>query len=189
MAQTFNKTDGDLRAVMETMFTSREFFSEGAWQAKVKTPLEMVVSAVRAMQGDTADTFTLAQKVADLGEPLYGKVEPTGYADAGEAWLSTAGLMARFSFANALAAGQIPGVKVDGSRFAGKDAAAIARELLGRDPSPQTQAAIEQGLRVKEANSPPSTDVVTIDLKQRSAEATPTLITGLVISSPEFQRR
>jgi uncharacterized protein (DUF1800 family) len=196
MAQTFVKTDGDLRAVLETMFTSREFFSEGAWQAKVKTPFDLVVSAVRAMQGETTDTLILTQKVTELGEALYGKVEPSGYADTGEAWLSTAGLMGRFSFATTLAAGQIPGVKVDGSRFAGKDAASIARELLGRDPSPQTQAAIEQGLRVKDANSTPMyrtdvyrTDGVAIDLKQRSAEATPALITGLVISSPEFQRR
>src|SRR5579864_4739574 len=75
MAATFTKTDGDLRAVLKTMFTSREFFSEGAWQAKIKTPLEMVVSAVRAMQGDTADAFTLVQRISDLGEPLYGKVE------------------------------------------------------------------------------------------------------------------
>ena len=79
MAQTFTKTDGDLRAVLQTMFTSPEFFSEGAWQAKVKSPFEMVVSAVRALGGETTDAFTLVQKIADLGEPLYNKLEPTGY--------------------------------------------------------------------------------------------------------------
>ena len=84
MAQTFTKTDGDLRAVLETMFTSPEFFSEGAWQAKIKSPLEMVVSAVRALGGEATDTFTLVQKIADMGEPLYGKVEPNGYPDTGE---------------------------------------------------------------------------------------------------------
>ena len=78
MAQTFMKTDGDLRAVMAAMFTSPEFLSEGAWQAKVKSPFEMVVSAVRALNADAADTFTLVQKIADLGEPLYGKLEPVG---------------------------------------------------------------------------------------------------------------
>src|SRR4029077_19239774 len=72
MAQKFTKTDGDLRAVLETMFTSPEFFSEGAWQAKVKSPFEMVVSAVRALGAEAADAFTLVQKIADLGEPLYG---------------------------------------------------------------------------------------------------------------------
>ena len=81
MARTFTKTDGDLRAVLETMFTSREFFSEGACQAKIKSPLEMVVSAARALDAHATDTFTLVQKIADMGEPLYGKEAPNGYKD------------------------------------------------------------------------------------------------------------
>jgi uncharacterized protein (DUF1800 family) len=169
MAQTFTKTDGDLRAVLETMFSSTEFFSEGAWQAKVKSPLEVVVGAVRALQGDTSDSFTLAQRVADLGEPLYNKLEPSGYPNTDQAWLSTASLLGRMNFATALASGQIPGVKVDGSRLDGKDAPAIARALLGRDVSPETQAALEKGLE----GSTPS----------------PSAIASLILSSPDFQRR
>jgi uncharacterized protein (DUF1800 family) len=169
MAKTFLKTDGDLRAVMETMLTSREFFSEGAWANKIKSPLEMVVSAVRATGADTGDSFMLAQKVTDMGEPLYGKLEPSGFKDGAETWLSTANLMARINFANALAAGKVPGVKVDTARFADKDAASIARDLLNRDPSPATVAAIEKAADGKAVQ--PATTV------------------GLVISSPDFQRR
>src|SRR5947207_675160 len=65
MAATFAKTDSDLRAVLQTMFSSVEFMSDGAWQAKMKSPLEMVVSAVRATNADVSDTFALAQRVAD----------------------------------------------------------------------------------------------------------------------------
>ena len=169
MARRFTKTDGNLRAVLETMFTSREFFSEGAWQSKIKSPLEMVVSAARVLDANTIDSFTLAQKVAEMGEPLYAKEAPTGYKDSAEAWLSTANVMARINFASALANGQLAGVKVDGSRFAGKDAAAIARELLSRNPSEQTLAVIEKGLQGR--------------------QPTPALIASLVIGSPEFQRR
>jgi len=169
MAKTFLKTDGDLRAVLEIMFTAREFFSEGAWQTKIKSPLEMVVSAVRATGADTSDTFTLAQKIADMGEPLYGKLEPTGFKDGSETWLSTANLMARINFANALAAGQVAGVRVDTARFAGKDPAAIAHDLLNRDASPGTLAAIEKGFGDKPAS--------------------PAKTVGWVISSPDFQRR
>src|SRR5207244_2073252 len=49
MAATFTKTDGDLRAVLQTIFNSPEFLSEGAWQAKIKSPLEMVIGAVRTL--------------------------------------------------------------------------------------------------------------------------------------------
>src|SRR4029077_8153625 len=60
MAATFTRTDGDLRAVYQTMFSSVEFMSEGAWQAKMKSPLEFVVSAVRAFNADVMDSFGLA---------------------------------------------------------------------------------------------------------------------------------
>jgi len=169
MAQTFTKTDGDLRAVLKTMFTSPEFFSEGAWQAKVKSPFEMVVSAVRAIGGEASDSFTLVQKIADLGEPLYGKLEPNGYPNTGDAWLSTTGVMGRMNFSAALASGLVSGVSLDPSRLAGQDGPAIARTLLGRDASPQTQAAIEKGLDGK--------------------EKTPPFIASLVLGSPDFQRR
>ena len=113
MARTFTKTDGDLRAVLQTMFTSREFFSEGARQSKIKSPLEMVVSAARALDAATTDSFMLAQKVADMGEPLYGAQPPTGYSDKAEAWVNTGALMNRLNFALALAANKMPGVRVD----------------------------------------------------------------------------
>jgi uncharacterized protein (DUF1800 family) len=169
MAQTFSKTDGDLRAVLETMLTSPEFFSEGAWQAKVKSPFEMVVSAVRALGAEVSDTYSLVQKIADLGEPLYNKLEPNGYPNTGDAWLSTVGVMGRMTFSAALASGLIPGVALDPARLAGKDTPAIARDLLGRDASPQTLAAIEKGLEGK--------------------DQTPPFIASLVLGSPDFQRR
>ncbi|MCU1334838.1 MAG: hypothetical protein JWO19_419 [Bryobacterales bacterium] len=169
MAQTFTKTDGDLRAVLQTMFSSPEFFSEGAWQTKVKSPFEMVVSAVRATGGEVTDTLTLAQRIGDLGEPLYNKLEPTGYANTGEGWLNTANLLGRMNFATALGSGQIAGVKLNSSQLEGKDAAAIAREVLGRPASEQTLDALAKGLQGKE----------------QTAKA----VESLVMSSPDFQRR
>jgi len=180
MVRTFLKTDGDLRAVMETMFTSREFFSVGAFQAKIKSPLEMVVSAARALDADTLDAFMLAQDVSEMGEPLYEKEAPTGYKDTAAAWLSTANVMARIRFADQLANQKVPGVRVDFSRFSGKDAAEEAREILGRDPTPQTSAAIEKGVKQMQSNG----GVVYC----RDCQA-PALVANLVISSPDFQRR
>jgi len=169
MAATFVKTDGDLRAVLQSMFSAPEFLSEGAWQAKLKAPLEMIVSAARALNADVTDTFALAQRIADLGEPLYGKLEPTGYPNTGDAWTNTAGVLARINAASALAAGQVPGMKVDLSRFNFKDPSMVAGELLNRAPSPSTLAAIEKGIQGKEATAS-------------------TLVT-LVLGSPDFQRR
>jgi uncharacterized protein (DUF1800 family) len=169
MAATFTKSDGDLRAVMRTLLTSPEFLSEGAWQVKVKSPLEMVVSAVRATNARVSDTFALAQRIADLGQPLYGKVEPTGYPNTGEAWTNTASVLGRVNFATALTADQIPGVRIDQARYGVGDPAAAAAELIGTTPSASTLAAIQKGMQ--------------------SPDATPALLAALIIGSPDFQRR
>jgi uncharacterized protein (DUF1800 family) len=164
MTRAFLKSDGDLRVVLETMFTSREFFSDGAWTAKVKSPLETVVSAVRALDAEVADTFVLAQRTAEMGQPLYGKEFPTGYKETADAWLSTANVIARINFANALAAGEVRGVKTDLAKLGSQDPAAIAAGLLGRPVSPQTLAAI--------GDSPKAAQTVAV-----------------VLSGPDFQRR
>jgi uncharacterized protein (DUF1800 family) len=174
MAQRFIATDGDLREVMRAMLTSREFWSRGAYHAKVKTPFEMVVSAIRALNADVDEAFPLAQRIAQLGEPLYRKLEPTGYKSNNAEWVNSAALLARMNFGLALAQNRIVGVRVDASRLNG-DPAQIAREILFRDVSPQTITALEKALEQQQA-------------KQKQP-LSPALVAGLVIGSPDFQRR
>jgi uncharacterized protein (DUF1800 family) len=113
MAQTFLKSDGDIRAVLRTMIDSKEFWSDGAFRSKMKSPLEMVVSAVRASNGDVDFATGLVSQVAQLGEPLYRKREPTGYSNTGNEWMNSAGLMGRMNFALQLASNKVPGVMVE----------------------------------------------------------------------------
>ncbi len=169
MAATFTKTDGDLRAVVETMISSPEFFSEGAFQAKIKSPFEMVVSALRAMSADATDASSLAQKIADLGQPLYERVDPGGYPGTGEVWLNTATLFGRVNFAATLTSGQIAGVKLNASQLEGHTAVETAREILGADASPQMQEALAKGVE--------------------GMDLSPRYVAGLVMGSPDFQRR
>ncbi len=118
IAGTFTKSGGDLREVMKTMIQSREFFSEGAYRAKMKSPFEMVVSAVRAVNADVRSAITLSRSIDELGQPLYRKEEPTGYGNTSEDWVSTAGLLARMNFSVALTQNKLRGVTVDESRLA-----------------------------------------------------------------------
>jgi len=121
MAQTFLKTGGDLREVMKTMLASKEFWSVGAYRTKMKSPLELVASAVRAEDGQVDYALGLANQVAQLGEPLYRKQEPTGYSNAGKEWVNTAGLLARMNFAVQLADNRVAGVKAGTAKVAGVD--------------------------------------------------------------------
>ena len=174
MAATFTRTDGDLRAVLETLFASPEFAADAVRQTKLKSPLEFAVSALRALNADATDTFALAQRIADLGEPLYGKIEPTGYSNTSDAWTSTASVLGRINFASALTAGQIAGVTVDRARLAAADAPAIARGLLNGPASPSTLAALQRGDGV--------------DNKGKKG-ASPATLAAVILSSPDFQRR
>ena len=80
-AATFTSSRGDLRAVVRTILTSPEFLSAEARRAKVKTPFEFAVSALRVTRAEVADASAVVQQVRALGMPLYFAQPPTGYAD------------------------------------------------------------------------------------------------------------
>ena len=186
MAETFLKSDGDLREVMQTMVRSPEFWSEGAYRAKMKTPFEMIASAVRATNADVTSAFLLANELQKLGEPLYRKIEPTGYSSANAEWVSSAGLLDRMNFGLALAHNRVPGVKVDLSEWqtiTAKDPMDLARLILEQDPSAQTKAAIQ-----KTVDDPELQKKLAQNAKAGPPQL-PSLVAGLTIGSPEFQRR
>jgi uncharacterized protein (DUF1800 family) len=174
MAKTFLSTDGDIREVMKTMLMSKEFLSAGAYHAKVKTPFEMIASALRATGAEVDYALPLAQQIGQLGEPLYRKVEPTGYSSANAEWISSASLLGRMNFAIALAQNKVPGVKVDASRFI-EDPSRAARQVLFTDATPATKDAIVKALADQKSKDPKA--------------ASPAMVAGLVLGSPDFQRR
>ncbi len=184
MAETFAKTDGDLREVVRTMITAPEFWSQGAYNAKIKTPFEMVASALRATNADVSSAFVVANELQKLGEPLYRKVEPTGYSNANAEWVSSAGLLERMNFALALAHNRVPGVQINLTQWqAQKDPADLARVLLSQNPSEQTRAAIQKML-----DDPALQKQLASDAKVGPPQLA-SLVASLAIGSPEFQHR
>src|SRR3984893_10938139 len=95
MAQTFLKKDGNIREVLKTMLDSPEFWAPEAYRAKVKTPLEFVVSAVRASGADVTDAMPIARQLQNIGMPLFGMQPPTGYSMKADAWVNSSALLGR----------------------------------------------------------------------------------------------
>jgi uncharacterized protein (DUF1800 family) len=113
MAQRFLATNGDIRQVLLAMIQSPEFFTRATYRAKVKTPQDYVISAVRASGADVQSAGALAAAIAELGQPLYGMQTPNGYSMRADPWNSTAALISRMNFALALSSNRVAGVRTD----------------------------------------------------------------------------
>ena len=197
MAKTFQKKKGDIREVLTILFHSPEFWDDSTYRAKVKTPLEFVASAARATGADVDDAMPLARQIANMGMPLYQAQPPTGYSMKADTWVSSSSLLSRMNFALAFTAGKVKGVKVDTQQLAGGPPAStdsalalstLEAKLLTTDVSKQTHdsivAQIAQPAPAAPQNQKPQRKPAS---QPRSPDAN--TMAGLLLGSPEFQRR
>jgi uncharacterized protein (DUF1800 family) len=115
-ATVFLDSKGDLRETVRAIITSPEFFATATYRAKVKTPLEFVVSAVRASGATVNNAQPLVAQLRQLGMPLYGCQPPTGYSMTADAWVNTGALLNRMNFALQLVGGGAAGPQDAGGR-------------------------------------------------------------------------
>ncbi|HTZ96489.1 MAG TPA: DUF1800 domain-containing protein [Terriglobales bacterium] len=188
MSQTFLKKDGDIREVLRTMLRSPEFWSNDAYRAKVKTPLEFVVSSLRASNAEVSDALPIAHRLQALGMPLYGMQPPTGYSMKADAWVNSSALLGRMNFALTLANGKLRGTEVDWTRLPGAPSAnphdvlmALEDDLLAGDVSQQTHETLVARL------DDPKVSQRRLDDPIRPPDLA--VLSGLILGSPEFQRR
>jgi uncharacterized protein (DUF1800 family) len=189
MAQTFQESDGDIKAVMHTMIYAPEFWSRDAYRAKIKTPFELVVSAARALGTDVDMPQPLVGWVSRIGEPLYQCQPPTGYSDKADTWVNTGALLNRLNFSLALAGNKMRGSRTDVASLLGVDTAADAKAaleravqvFLGGQAGPTTVETLDNQL-----NSP---QVVQASLDDPVKQVDLGVVAGLVLGAPEFQRR
>ncbi|MFZ2020631.1 MAG: DUF1800 domain-containing protein [Terracidiphilus sp.] len=213
MAKTYLSTDGDIAAVLTTLFHSPEFWAASDFRAKVKTPLEFVVSAVRA-SGATVDNMQpLVQALRQMGMPLYGAVPPTGYKWDAADWVSTGALVDRMNFALSLAANRLPGIAVEWAPDV--DVNALMNDDANKQvvPTPESEEARLEPLLIAGGASDATRDAALKEFQaqssQNGAAAVPVnaprrnnrapaadayeredqLLAGLLLGSPEFQRR
>jgi uncharacterized protein (DUF1800 family) len=171
MAKMFVESNGDIKMVLRTMFDSPEFWSPEVYRAKVKTPEEFVVSAVRASGADVKNAIPLAQSLEKLGMPLYGMQTPNGYSWKAESWVNSADLVSRMNFALALSSDRFPGVQTDWTRLLGGAGVGIESAALTTDTTNEASAAKEQKLELILMGQPVSERTRATVLEQRQDQA------------------
>ena len=189
MAQSFESSSGDIRTVLKTMIYSPEFWSAEAYRAKVKTPFELVATTARAINAEVTITMPLTQWVGRMGEPLFLCQPPTGYSDKAETWVNAGALLNRLNFALTFAGDKMNGATVDLNAILGPDAlrdpeAALAQSVqifLDGQIAPSTQQTLEDHLK--------DPQILQASLDDPVREVNQGLIVGMVLGTPEFQRR
>ena len=174
----WKRSGGEIREVLRVIFHSPDFWAPAHRAAKVKSPLEFVVSAVRVVGGVPDSTPRLAGAVGRLGQPIYQHVAPNGYPEHEEDWVNSGALLNRMNLAMMLAANRLPGVSVDLDRILpvtsdhAELVAAVDRLVTGGRMSPRTRRVIQEQLAG-----------VTNPAQARA------FALGLAIGGPEFQRQ
>ena len=158
MAQTFQRTDGDIAAVLRTLFLSQEL--EASLGSKFKDPTRYVVSALRLAYGDRliVNTTPIINWLRTLGELPFGHLTPDGYPLTETAWASPGQLAMRFEVARALGSGasrlfltedealpnraSAPAATALSAESLAPDLASNTQEVLARARSPQERKAL-----------------------------------------------
>ena len=171
LAAEFTRTDGDLRAVTRALFTDSLFYATQYRGAKVKTPYQIVVSALRVTDAQFSNSRGVLQVLRNMGQMPYMASAPTGYPAASEDWVNSAALLARMNFGIDYASGRVSGVR---PRSGGSAVDAMASSLLPGVNTSRLVAAVQADLGAHPE----------LTAQERNARAL-----GLLLGSPEFQRR
>lgn len=133
LSSSYQQSGGNIKSVLNTLFSSQEFWDSKYQNSKFKSPFHYLVSSLRSTGATIRQPKQLAAFLKTQGQPLYACLTPDGYKNTKEAWLNPGGLLKRMDFA---------------LRLAGSDTASDYQTVLGTvnggKLSPQTKQAIDK---------------------------------------------
>lgn len=169
MAQTFQRSDGDIAATLHTLLSSPEFAQSAGH--KFKDPMRYVISSVRLAYNDKTilNAVPMLNWLNRMGEPMYGHQTPDGYPLDAASWNSPGQMTTRFEIARAIGSGSAGLFKIDGPQPLERPAFpqfanALYFDAISKTLSPGTLHALDQAASPQEWNT-------------------------LLLSSPEFMNR
>lgn len=204
MAKTFLESEGDIKQVLTSMVVSPEFWSKEAIREKIKSPFELAISAVRSLNAEVTKPYALYTWISKMGEKVYAYQAPTGFPDRSQYWINTGSLLTRMNFGLAIASQRIPAIKVDLPRLhqhrepeSAEEALAIySRYLLPERDLDETIKRLTPLLndpafsnKVDSAANKATRSAEEVESRENIPMTALAQVVGIVIGSPEFQRR
>jgi uncharacterized protein (DUF1800 family) len=183
-AETFTRTHGDIREVMRTIVTSREF--QAAKGTKLRTPIELVLSIRRAIDAPYDTDGDVVERLIDLDQMPFNNIAPDGWPETAAGWMNTGSLVSRVNFARAAAFGEVKSIPIEKWQH-WKELTTLPYEqqvdrvitlLLHDNVTPQLRSAL-LAAAPKQPEKPGS---IAAELSLRN-------LISLVLGSPDFQRR
>lgn len=113
LANTYQQTDGNIKAMIIAMVNHPDFWSKNALREKIKSPFEFAISALRATKAQVMQPFQVFNWCSKMGQRVYYYQAPTGFPDRANFWINSGALLNRMNFGLALATQKIPGVRVN----------------------------------------------------------------------------
>jgi len=182
LAAVFLETRGDLREVTRALFTSESFYDPANRGTKLKTPFELVASALRVTGAEFGPSRGLAEQLRALDQVPYMSSPPTGYPAESEEWASGAALLQRMNLGLAMATGGIQNVRIPGS-LARQPVDRMLADLL---PGSETTA-LRDVIQTEVQSDFAGLEGALAELRRGAGPSE--LALGLALGSPEFQRR
>ena len=177
MVKTFQSTDGNIKAVLRTMVYDPAFWKKSISHEKIKSPFEMVISAVRATNAQIIQPFQLFNWCTKMGQRFYYYQAPTGFPDRASNWINTGALLNRMNFGLAFASQKIPGVRMD-----------LAALNNYHEPESAIDAlTVYSNILLPQRDH--SANIKRLIPNVQSTQNMLSQVVGIIIGSPEFQRK
>ena len=221
LCETYLETDGNTRELLITLVESPEFWDKSVRRSKIKSPFQLAISAIRALDAEIWRPRQLIEQISKMGQPLYAYQAPTGYPDKAEAWVNTGSLLNRMNFGLALAMGEIRGINFDLAglnqnrepesveaaleRYANlllpeRDLTETLRLLKPMVANPQLAEKVSQSANQSRVHSKKSEEQFEMEERKtniaeknkstkKESKKQLAQVVGIILGSPEFQRR
>lgn len=217
LTNTYQQTEGNIKAMIIAMVNHPDFWSKKALREKIKSPFEFAISALRATKAQVMQPFQIFNWCSKMGQRIYYYQAPTGFPDRANFWINSGALLNRMNFGLALATQKIPGVRINllalnnnhEPESADEALRAFSKILLPERDNEENikrltamvrDANVEQKIAVavnkaKDNNMEEEIEEetrmqVTRDKEDVKKEVTSMAqVVGIIIGSPEFQRK